>query len=92
MWEAWRDLFETMSTENLEALRQALAEMLDTAMELRNSVAAGQICALVNLVVKAMTGEGNRAGLGVEFGEGLFQVNTKFGVSLFPIANAFERR
>lgn len=92
MKQSWGDLFETMSAGNLEAIRQALAEMLQTAMELNNSIAAGQICALVNLIVKAMTGEGDRGALGSSFGEGLFNVNGKTGVSLLPISNAFEGR
>jgi hypothetical protein len=90
MWEAWRDLFQTMSAENLEAIRQALAEMIDNAMTLGNSSAVGQLCALVNLVVKAMMGGGDRAGLGLAFGEGLFQANGKLGVSLLPLVKAFE--
>ena len=90
MKQSWGDLFKTMSMENLEAIRQALAEMIETAMELGNSEAVAQLCLLVNLTVKAMTGGGNREGLGSEFGEGLFHVHGKTGVTLLPIANAFD--
>lgn len=92
MKQSWGDLFKSMSMENIEAIRQALAEMIETAMELGNSVAVAQLCLLVNLTVKAMTGEGNREALGSSFGEGLFHVHGKTGVSLLPIANAFEGR
>jgi len=90
MSDAWRDLFQTMSAENLEAVRQALSEMIDNAMTLGNSNAVGQLCALVNLVVKAMMGGGDRAGLGQAFGQGLFHAHGNFGVSLLPLVKAFE--
>jgi hypothetical protein len=91
MTEAWRDLFSNMSTENPEALRQALAEVIANANAVNNAFAVGRLCDMVGLIVSAMNGRSDNGNLGYQFGSALFHVRG-LGVSFEPLTRAFIGR